>query len=243
MKRLMFAAVAALGLSAFADVESANVVGYTGASINGGVFYMIANAFDATTGNGAGIAIKDLVTGEIPYGAEMQVRLPSGGYDIYKYIAEAYDEELDDFVPGWADGGDNLATAMIAPGAAFWFKTDSACNVTIAGQVLSDASKTVGVNAGIFSMIGNAYPADVNPNKVTWTGLSYGDEMQVRLDAGGYDIYKYIAEAYDEELDDFVPGWADTLDNLVTSQVLKSSRGAWIKPAAAVSVTWESPIK
>ena len=204
---------------------------------------MIAAQFDAVDGNGAGIAIKDLVTGEIPYGAEMQVRLPAGDYDIYKYIAEAYDEELDDFIPGWADGFDNLATAKIAPGSAFWFKTDTACNVNIAGKILEDTSKTVNVNAGIFSMIGNAYPADVNPNDVTWTGLTYGDEMQVRLDAGDYDIYKYIAEAYDEVKDDFVPGWADGFDNLVTTGVLRSGRGAWIKPTAAVSVTWENPIQ
>ena len=219
------------------------IVGYQTSNITGGIYYMIAAQFDDVNGNGAGIAIKDLVTGNVPYGAEMQVRLPAGGYDIYHYIAEAYDEVADDFIPGWADGGDNLATAKIAPGAAFWFKTDSACNVNIAGKILDDASKTVNVNAGIFSMIGNAYPVDVNPNSVTWTGLTYGDEMQVRLDAGGYDIYHYIEEAYDEVKDDFVPGWADGGDNLVASGILRSGRGAWIKPTAAVSVTWESPIQ
>jgi len=99
------------------------------------------------------------------------------------------------------------------------------------------------VFVGIFSMIGNAYPVDVNPNAVTWTGLTYGDEMQVRLDAGGYDIYKYIKEAYDEVKDDFVPGWADGLENLVSTGVLRSGRGAWIKPTAAVSVTWEKPVQ
>lgn len=204
---------------------------------------MIAAQFDEVNGNGAGIAIKDLVTGNIPYGAEMQVRLAAGDYDIYHYIEEAYDETIDDFIPGWADGGDNLATKKLAPGAAFWFKTASDCNVNIAGKILEDASKTVKVNAGIFSMIGNAYPADVNPNAITWEGLTYGDEMQVRLDAGDYDIYHYIEEAYDETIDDFVPGWADGGDNLVTTGVLKSGRGAWIKPTAAVSVTWENPVK
>ena len=204
---------------------------------------MIAAQFDDVGGAGAGIAIKDLVTGDVPYGAQMQVRLPAGGYDIYKYIEEAYDETIDDFIPGWADGLENLATTKVAPGAAFWFKTDTACNVTIAGQILGDASKTVSVNASIFSMIGNAYPADVNPNDVEWTGLTYGDQLQVRLDAGGYDIYKYIEEAYDETIDDFVPGWADGLENIVSTGILKSGRGAWIKPTAAVSVTWESPIQ
>ena len=215
---------------------------------------MITAQFDATVGDGTGMAVKDLVKGNIPYGAEMQVRLPAGGYDIYTYSEMAYDASYtgDDinlmFVPGWADGGGNLATSKVAPGAAFWFKTDAECDVVIFGSILSEASKTVSVNAGIFSMIGNAYPADVNPNDVTWTGLTVGDEMQVRLPAGGYDIYSYSDMAYDSSYagDDmslmFVPGWADGGGNLVTDSILKSGCGAWIKPAAAVSVTWESPI-
>ncbi len=204
---------------------------------------MIATPFDGTEGAGTGIAVKDLVSGDIPEGAEMQVRLKAGGYDIYHYTSEAYDKNIDNFVPGWADGGDNLATAKVLPGAAFWFKTDSDCTATLAGQILAEASKTVDVNAGIYSMIGNAYPAAVNPNDVAWEGLTEGDELQVRLDAGGYDIYHYTKEAYDENSDAFVPGWADGGDNLVTTPVLNAGRGAWIKPAAAVSVTWESPVK
>ena len=225
------------------SVSSQNVVGYQGMSITADLYYMITAQVDATTGDGTGMAVKDLVKGNIPYGSEMQVRLPAGGYQIYKYKEEAYDESTDEFLPGWADNVDNLATAKVAPGAAFWFKSSTACEVTIAGSVLAEASKTVNVNASIFSMIGNAYPADVNPNDVTWTGLSFNDELQVRLDAGGYNIYKYKEEAYDESTDEFMPGWADNLDNLVTDTVLKSGRGAWIKPASAVSVTWESPIK
>ena len=204
---------------------------------------MIAAPFDAVGGDGSGIAIKDLVTGDIPYGAEMQVRLPAGDYDTYKYLSDAYDEVKDDFFPGWADGGGNLATTKIAPGAAFWFKTDSDCNASIAGQILSDASKTVTVNAGIYSMIGNAYPAAVNPNDLAWEGLTYGDEMQVRLDAGDYDTYKYLSDAYDEVKDDFFPGWADGGGNFVTTTILNAGRGAWIKPTAKVSVTWENPVE
>ncbi|MBP5320921.1 MAG: hypothetical protein J6334_08020 [Kiritimatiellae bacterium] len=172
----------------------------------------------------------------------MQVRLPAGGYATYKYIEEAYDETIDDFIPGWADGLENLATSSLVPGATFWFKVSTPCTATIAGQILADASKTVTVNAGISSMIGNAYPVPVNPNDLEWANLSYGDTLQVRLDAGGYDTYKYIEEAYDESIDDFVPGWADGLENLVATVVLNPGRGAWIKPAKAVSVTWESPL-
>ena len=92
---------------------------------------MIAAQFDDVNGNGAGIAIKDLVTGDIPYGAEMQVRLPAGGYNIYNYIAEAYDEEKDDFVPGWADGLENLVTTgVLKSGRGAWIKPEAAVAVT-----------------------------------------------------------------------------------------------------------------
>ena len=92
---------------------------------------MIAAPFDAVGGDGSGIAIKDLVTGDIPYGAEMQVRLPAGDYDIYNYIEEAYDETTGGFVPGWADGGENLvATAILNAGRGAWIKPTAKVSVT-----------------------------------------------------------------------------------------------------------------
>ena len=112
-------------------ITSANIVGYQTSNIKGGIFYMIATPFDGTDGSGAGIAIKDLVTGDIPDGAEMQVRLKAGGYDIYHYTAEAYDEVADDFVPGWADGGDNLVTTpVLKVGRGAWIKPAAAVSVT-----------------------------------------------------------------------------------------------------------------
>ena len=216
---------------------------------------MITAQFDATGGNGTGMAVKDLVKGDIPVGAEMQVRRPEGDYDIYTYSEMAFNPDFDPedpstmTMPGWADGSGSLATSKVSPGAAFWLKADTACDVTIAGSILAEASKTVNVNAGIFSMVGNAYPADVNPNDVTWTGLTNGDEMQVRLDVGDYDIYTYSETAFNPNFDPndpstmTKPGWADGTGSLVTTAVLKSGRGAWIKPAAAASVTWESPIQ
>ena len=92
---------------------------------------MIAAPFDSVSGNGLGTPIKNLVTGEVPYGAEMQVRLPGGDYDIYHYIAEAYDESIDDFVPGWADGGDNLVVDnVLKAGRGAWIKPASAVSIT-----------------------------------------------------------------------------------------------------------------
>ena len=70
---------------------------------------MISAQFDNVGGVGAGMALKDLVKG-VPFGTELQLLAASGGYDLYYYIEEAYDEDTDNFIEGWADGGDNLAT-------------------------------------------------------------------------------------------------------------------------------------
>lgn len=203
---------------------------------------MISAQFDNVGGVGAGMALKNLVKG-VPFGTELQLLAASGGYDLYYYIEEAYDEDTDNFIEGWADGGDNLATIKFAPGTAFWLKTPADCSANIAGQILSDASKVVSVAAGQYSMIANPYPMAVNPNEIGWTGLSYNDEMQVLADVGGYDLYYYIEEAYDEVADDFVEGWADGGDNLIVDPIIPVGQGAWLKPTSAVTIEWSKPIK
>ncbi len=220
------------------------IVGYNQTSITGGRFYLCSTQFDNVGGNGAGMRICDLIEGEIPYGSQIQILNADGAtYSFYNYLAEVYDAEKDDFVPGWGDGGEELATSTLAPGTAFWFKAAGNCNATIAGQILADASKTIDINGGQFSMIANPYPASVNPNTLTWTGLSYGDQIQVlNADGASYSFYKYLAEAYDAEKDDFVPGWGDGGEEIVTTGIIPVGQGAWIKPAKALTLKWESPL-
>jgi hypothetical protein len=203
---------------------------------------MCATHFDTTAGNGTGYAIKDLISGEVPYGTQIQVMQADTTYKIYYYIEEAYDEGTDSFAPGWADSDDYVAVDKLAPGAAFWFKAPSTCNINIAGQILSDASKTVTVAAGQFSMVANPYPTAANMNNLSWTGLTFGDQFQIMQVDSTYKIYYYLEEAYDEVADDFVVGWADSDDYLVVTEVLPVGQGAWIKPAAQVTIDWGSPL-
>ncbi len=227
----------------FGEVTSANIVGYNGTALKSETYYMVAVHFDEVVGSGAGLAIKDLITGNIPYGTELQLLRPAGGYDIYKYLEEAYDEGSDEFIPGWGDVLDNIATRKVAPGSVFWLKAPADANVTIAGAVLADASKSITFVAKEYSMLGNPYPVAVNPNAITWEGLSYGDELQILKSSGsGYDIYKYLEEAYDEGTDDFIPGWGDVLDNIVTTGIIPVGQGAWIKPATDTTATFASPL-
>lgn len=224
-----------------AEAVESSVVGYGATAAAAETYYMVTAQFDNVGGTGAGMALNELVRGA-PYGTELSLLKANGTYDIFKYIAEAYDAVKDDFVPGWGDVLENLATQKVVPGTTFWLKTPSSATPTIAGAVLADSSKEVTVAGGVYSMIGNPYPVAVNPNTLTWTGLTYGDELSVMQANGTYAIYKYIAEAYDAEKDDFVPGWADVLENKVTTGVVPVGQGAWIKPAGEVKVTWVSPL-
>ena len=105
-------------------VDSANVVGYQQYSLNAGQFYMIGVQF-GTVGTAAGIPMKDLVTGSVPYGTQIQILQANGqAYDIYTYIQEGWDDNLGtegDFGPGWADGSDNIVHTGIVPvGQGCW---------------------------------------------------------------------------------------------------------------------------
>ena len=207
---------------------------------------MCATHFDAvSTTAGEGIDIQKLVCGDIAYGTEMQIRkYGQDGYDTYTYIEEAYDEEKDDFFPGWADYQDYMAKRNIAPGTPFWFKATANCDISIAGQILTDSDKTYAVIPDHFEMIANPFPVAVNPNEdIEMTGLSYGDQLQVRkTDGTGYDTLTYIEEAYDEEKDDFFPGWADYQDYLVKTPIFGVNQGAWAKTAKNVTVKFVNPI-
>ncbi len=112
-------------------VDSANVVGYQQYSLNAGQFYMIGVQF-GVVGTAAGIPMKDLVKGTIPYGTQIQILNAAGtGYSIYTYMQEGYDESLDDFVPGWANVGEEIIHTGIVPvGAGCWVYPASNLTIT-----------------------------------------------------------------------------------------------------------------
>ena len=252
MKKLMFVAALAAAMTGWSDVSSANCVGYTTMTLQKDKFYIFATQFDETSkGTGDGIRICDLVTGEIPYGTEIQVMKMdkvSTQYDLYRFLAEVYDPEIDDFVADkWGDVGEELATRKLVPGTAFWIQPKDTFTASIAGQVLTEASKQVSFTAEKYTLFANPFPVAANPNAYTWTGLTYGDEIQVlKTDkvSTQYDLYRYLAEVYDPSIDDFVTDkWGDVGEELIRTGIIPVGQGAWIKTAKAVTLDWTSPIQ
>ena len=242
MKKLIITAAAAMTAMVGFSIESSNVVGYQGTTVAAETYKMVAVQFDSVAGVGEGIPLNDLVKG-VPFGTVIQIMDARGLYDTYTYLEEAYDEVTDDFIPAWGDGLENVALVKIVPGTAFWFKAPESTTGTIAGQLLSDASKTIATKASSYTMIGNPYPVATNPNKLSINGINYGDVIQVMDAKGLYDTYTYLEEAYDEVTDNFVPGWGDGLENLITTDVLPAGQGAWMKTSSSAEITFESPIK
>ena len=240
MKELVtvFAACAIAGAALAVD---SNVVGYQTTGLDATVFKMVGVQF-SDIGADTGLTLDKLLTGNFPYGTQIQVLKSSGsGYDTYTYLEEAYDGVLDDFVPGWADIQDDLATVTLVTGQAFWLKAPSVSAASLAGEVLA-TDKAVNVSATLFNMIANPYPVATSLNETSWTGLTYGDQIQVLKSSGsGYDTYTYLEEAFDSVLDDFVPGWADIQDDMVTLPI-PSGQGFWINTATAVTVNFVTPL-
>ena len=236
----------------FGDSPPPIGVGYTTMTLQKDKFYIFATQFDETSmGSGDGIRICDLVTGDIPYGTEIQVMrmdVFDTAYDLFRFYAEVYDPEIDDFViDKWGTTGEELATRKLAPGTAFWIQPKATFTASIAGQVLTEASKQVSFTANKFTLFANPFPVAVNPNAFTWTGLTYGDEIQVmRTDVvdTAYTLYRFLAEVYDPEIDDFVTDkWGDGGEEIVSTGIIPVGQGAWIKTAKAVTLDWTSPIQ
>ena len=226
-----------------ADVVSSNIVGYEKVNLTdktykmGGVQFVGVGDTDVT--------LNDLFTGEIAYGTQIMFLDPvTGAYITYKYLAEAYDADLDDFVPGWADGKENLVVDPVDAGSGFWFfPANGDTTVTQAGQVASDNSISVSVPAGQYTMVINPFPEGFNPNKVTWNAdLAYGTQIMTLGPTGAYVSYKYLAEAYDASVDAFVPGWGDGKENLVADDIVGVGEGFWVLAPAGATITFASPI-
>ena len=231
-----------------AEVVSSNIVGYEKLNLTAEKFAMSAAQFELV-GGGSG-TLSDLFSAtDIPYGTEIRFLNSNGAYEVFKYLEEAYDESIGDegdFVPGWADVGEEIVKDPVKVGTGFWVKAPEGYDLTQAGQVATDATITLTLTPGMFEMVADPFPEGFNPNKVTWENLEYGTEIRVLNASGAYEVYKYLEEAYDESIGeegDFVPGWANVGEELVSEPIADVRQGFWIRSTAdkPVTITFTNP--
>ena len=237
-----------------ADIESANVVGYTVKDAVQGKFLIIGAGFEAVKG---GTAINDIVSGVqgVDFGdgttfsmTAAQIQIPNGiGYDTYYYLNDGWFDdgtEEGDVKPGWCDIAGNLVDAEITPGIAAWFKSvPSDGSATVAGAVPADATKDVDCPTG-FALRANTFPTAItlNTDKMTSAnivGVDFGDgttfsaeAVQIQIPNGvGYDTYYYLNDGwFDDGTEEGAvkPGWCDIAGNLVDAEI-SAGQGFWTK--------------
>ena len=228
--------------------EDSNV-GYTTVDVPAGTMKMLGCQFETT--QSTDVDLQNFVVGNFEGAfdagdaALVMILGADGKYTSYYYLEEAYDEELDDFVPGWANMYGDKVSVPLKTGDAIWFKNADSCKLQFNGQVLGDASVKVNPPVGSFKMMANPFPVaiDINGAKVDSSELEgaydTGDAALVMILGadGKYTSYYYLEEAYDEDLDDFVPGWANMYGDKVAIDV-GVAEAFWLKLNATGSITF-----
>ena len=205
------------------------------------------------------VAIQDMLKSSapaVPYSKRntdaVQLQVWNGSnYTFYYFLSDAYVEESDEEVEGWAKGNGDYADAAIAPGTGYWYlvpKSDSTFNLP--GQVLNADSVTKDVFATKLNLVGSPYPVVLDLKDLTTTvpAKPYSQRNTAALqlqvwNGSNYTFYYYLSDAYDEVLDDEFEGWAKGNGDLVKGQVVDPSYGMWAKsPSADGKITFLNPI-
>ena len=182
----------------------------------------------------------------------IEVYKGAGAYDFFYYIADGWDDSLNDgegdYFTGWCDGFGYKATITLAPGDALWFKARTGdVTITTPGQVYMGESE-ISVPNGQFQMFAFNKPIQFDLNdasQVTYEGcepFTYDWEteeafekanmIEVYKGNGAYDFFYYIADGWDDSLNggegDYFTGWCDGFGYKPTTKV-PVARGMWAK--------------
>ena len=170
----------------FADVESANIVGYSTYTAQKGFNLCAVNfknigeneAFPIINlfpGIGNGVEYKGLnYKGGIATGADyMMVSKGPGSTEYDKYFLFYNSKTGGANNYKWFDASENIALTdktTIKNGDAFWFvkQSDGSVDLPVSGEVELAASKTVTIKEG-FNLIGSFFPAGFAPNDAPYT--------------------------------------------------------------------------
>lgn len=236
MKKLMFALGVATLCASVQAVESANVVGYTSATLEANKFYLIAAQFQDTTGTS--VDLQDFIkssdmAGSADFDDETAPNLKiwnGNNYDDYFFWAEDYFGEEN----VWCDGGMKVDDVSVDIGNGAFLKVKNACTITVAGQVAAAATLKVPLTAGVFNLIANPYPIAFDINGTAWdcktalpAGTQQEDETSPNIkiwNGSSYEDYYFWAEDYFGEEN----VWCDS-GMKAENVVIQPLHGFWLK--------------
>ena len=256
MKKLAMIAAVAVAGSVFADsgIESANIVGYvTSPTITANKVSLGTMPFSSA--GSELVKIQDLVAPnaepcQFKNRATQAVQLQvwnGSAYTVYYYVSDAYDEESDEELTGWANNKGDLVNDEYAPGTGYWYKYPvSDSTYVLPGQVVSQDSVTKNVYATKLNLVGNPYPMSLSLSKISTsvTAPAFKNRatqaVQLQIwNGSAYNLYYYVSDAYDEESDEELTGWANNKGDYVDATGLDATFGLWAKsPAADGTITF-----
>ena len=243
MKKSMIAfGVAALcGAVSFADVQSANVVGYMTQNIVDGTENMGGISFLAVDGDdidlNANVQVENLVKSDLADTADrIMVWDPSNsGYTTYYF----YNAEGDEENWGWHDENFELPDAKLPAGTAFWFMAyqegdePAEKNITVSGAVEDAIVEPFEIVDGTENTFVNPYPCaiDLNDEKTVILANVTKSDMADTADRimvwdpsnSGYTTYYF----YNAEGDEENWGWHDENFEL-SDAVLPAGTAFWL---------------
>ena len=253
----------------FADVTSANTVGYTAkGSIEKDKFYILAGQFEGVAGGKKVNDVLGAVTG-VDYGdgktfltTASQIQIPNseGSYDLCWYLNDGYYEDeqgQEAYKPGWCNDGGNLVDVEIPDGVSFWFKNkqDTDSTWTHSGAVPGENAKRIEYPTG-FALRSNPFPVAFKLNSDALdcsevVGVDYGNgkdflttatQIQVPNSEGSYDLCWYLNDGYYEDeqgQEAYKPGWCNDGGNLVDLEI-PVMQGFWTKGVSgAAAITFK----
>lgn len=178
----------------------------------------------------------------------IEIRRADGGYTTLYYIDDAWDEDKEEGVEGWANSEGMLRNPDVTLGQGAWVRTPTQDAVfTIAGAV-SGVAQDVGGDTSNFALAGGSFPVAFGPNdaNVTWTctpGTAFNHNteeectpgwtesapmIQIRRDDGGYTTLYYCDDAWDEDKEEGVLGWANS-EGMLRNPTIDVGGGFWMK--------------
>jgi len=217
MKKLVTALALCAAVSAYAQVESANIVGYQTINIPSG-FSASATTFVTVGGDGTKCLLGEIKGNAAFEGQSIQI-LSSDGAGTVILTASYYDGF------GWYDNDNNeVNNTELTKGEAFIVSTAaSGATLTFSGEVRA-TSFSVAVSSG-FSLLGNSLPKNLTLGDITANAAFEGQSIQL-LSSDGLGSVVLTASYYDGY------GWYDNDNNNVDSTTINSSASFVVSTAA-----------
>ena len=253
MKKLMFAASAALCATVGLAIESSNIVGYTGKS-SGEQNNFLTIPFASVGFNTSDIQqikISDGGLGTIGYGTEVfsiwegePTVVIGSGFAYYAPMMDPTGMATDYY---WGDELGNKAAYSIAPGQAVVIQCSADLTVTTAGQVPNAPVSFTTIEQNNFT--GNPFPSaiDIQAIKISDGGLGtigYGTEVfsvwegePTVVIGSGFAYYAPMMDPTGKATDYY---WGDELGNKANYSI-PAGQGVVIQCSAGLTVTIEPP--